>query len=527
MAKTRVHELAKEFGVESKFILAFAKSRGEFIKSASSVVEPPLELRIKRELRAEMAAESATFEQPDISVKDLESGLAGSPYSLPSEQREYIDTTLLPLVATLTTRVAHSTQRITASGRRQLARVNRTLEVYESNQIEGLGPDLATTDRVLRGHSLDREVGYTVAEAAIRQCIDAEPKVRDVVGLGAAKVLAEQFCRDVDRPLVESDIRQLHSLVMVGDSRGGQYKRYANEIEGSAHKPPTPLDTPHHMGELIRWVHSNSLPPLWEAAVVHAWLAHVHPFHDGNGRIARLLANLLLIRGGMPPLIVRASSDRGRYLDALGASDEGGNILPLVRVFRRVVARAAADMESPDFAARLFEAEVARRYGSYYTRWDAAYRDFMNELASRLLLNRLSLEHVGAVGSSDFERTLSRGTGTWRGAGNYWVAKVRRTGYRQDLLLHVAWPSNSNLRLLERDEQAPSIFVSVRNQRPLDARQYLPVGGEGFAYEFTPIVDTGTVLVRMRTDARRLRTRDAAQVAATALERVARQLIVA
>ena len=41
MAKTRVHELAKEFGVESKFVLEKFKEMGEFVKSASSTVELP------------------------------------------------------------------------------------------------------------------------------------------------------------------------------------------------------------------------------------------------------------------------------------------------------------------------------------------------------------------------------------------------------------------------------------------------------------------------------------------------------
>ncbi len=49
MAKRRVHELAKEFGVESKFVLEKLKEMGEFVKSASSTVEPPVEMRFKKE----------------------------------------------------------------------------------------------------------------------------------------------------------------------------------------------------------------------------------------------------------------------------------------------------------------------------------------------------------------------------------------------------------------------------------------------------------------------------------------------
>src|SRR5438105_14669043 len=48
----------------------------------------------------------------------------------------------------------------------------------------------------------------------------------------------------------------------------------------------------------------------------HFRLVAIHPFADGNGRTARLLMNLLLLRGGYPPLAVRPE-DRGAYLDAL------------------------------------------------------------------------------------------------------------------------------------------------------------------------------------------------------------------
>ena len=57
MAKTRVHELAKEFGVESKFVLEKFKEMGEFVKSASSTVELPAEMRFRKEYGANLKAD--------------------------------------------------------------------------------------------------------------------------------------------------------------------------------------------------------------------------------------------------------------------------------------------------------------------------------------------------------------------------------------------------------------------------------------------------------------------------------------
>lgn len=193
MAKKRVHDLAKEFGLQSKVILAFLKARGEFVKSASSTLEPSVVAMIREEFgsRVPSAETSARMEstakRSPVSFGDIEAALAGSPYSLPNEQRAYIEETFLPIVSALQERVSIARNLISAAGRQSLGRINRTSEIYESNKIEGLGPDLATTSRLLAEYSLDEQVGATVAQDAIQRCIDAEPKVRDVIGLGAAR----------------------------------------------------------------------------------------------------------------------------------------------------------------------------------------------------------------------------------------------------------------------------------------------------------------------------------------------------
>ena len=56
MAKVRVHELAKELGVESKVVLTKLKEMGEFVKSASSTVEPPVVKRFTDRFGAELKA---------------------------------------------------------------------------------------------------------------------------------------------------------------------------------------------------------------------------------------------------------------------------------------------------------------------------------------------------------------------------------------------------------------------------------------------------------------------------------------
>jgi Fic family protein len=71
--------------------------------------------------------------------------------------------------------------------------------------------------------------------------------------------------------------------------------------------------------------------------VKSAWLHHrftqIHPFQDGNGRVARALASLVFLREGLFPLIVR-ESDRKEYIGALETAD-AGDLGPLVTFFAR------------------------------------------------------------------------------------------------------------------------------------------------------------------------------------------------
>jgi translation initiation factor IF-2 len=79
VAKTRVHELAKEFGVESKFVLEKLKEMGEFVKSASSTVEPPVEMRFKKQYGDELKAAAASAPAADKAEADKPAAKKAAP----------------------------------------------------------------------------------------------------------------------------------------------------------------------------------------------------------------------------------------------------------------------------------------------------------------------------------------------------------------------------------------------------------------------------------------------------------------
>jgi hypothetical protein len=77
--------------------------------------------------------------------------------------------------------------------------------------------------------------------------------------------------------------------------------------------------------------------PEVQAAWLHHRFAQIHPFQDGNGRVARAIASLVLIKGGLFPLVV-TRDDRLTYINALEAADDGnlGTLVELIARLQRV-----------------------------------------------------------------------------------------------------------------------------------------------------------------------------------------------
>jgi Fic family protein len=98
-------------------------------------------------------------------------------------------------------------------------------------------------------------------------------------------------------------VRHLHTLVIQRSAPefAGQYADLPRYVRYSF---PSPAEVPALMGDFAGWLATASPTPQ-TAFTAHRRLVDIHPFNDGNGRTARLLMNLLLIRSGYPPVAVR------------------------------------------------------------------------------------------------------------------------------------------------------------------------------------------------------------------------------
>ena len=199
---------------------------------------------------------------------------------------------------------------------------------YTSNAIEGNTLTLRETAEVI-------EHGITVGGKALRDHLEAIDHYEAVLWM---RQLAA-----TDTPLDETVVCELHRRIVLRSQPGlaGIYSRLPRRIAGSPVVFPNPTKIPELMDELGGWLRAAPSAPA-AAFEAHFKLTAIHPFGDGNGRAARLLMNLMLLRGGYPPVAVRPE-DRKTYLDALERGSLTQDLRPFQTVLHRRLGATLAD----------------------------------------------------------------------------------------------------------------------------------------------------------------------------------------
>ncbi len=218
---------------------------------------------------------------------------------------------------------------------------------YHSNHIEGNTLTYGETELLLLH---DRTTG----NHSHREYL--EMKAHDVAIEHVRKMAAEPA-----RLITEADVRDLNQILLkesfwkAAETPDGQptrkeiipgeYKSSPNNVRlpnGDIFFFASVEDTPPRMAALMDWLRqeleSPTLHPVALAAKLHHDFVLIHPFGDGNGRVARLLVNYVLMRHGYLPLIVR-TEDKANYLTALQLAD-AGELSTLIGYFHTLTEQA-------------------------------------------------------------------------------------------------------------------------------------------------------------------------------------------
>lgn len=200
---------------------------------------------------------------------------------------------------------------------------------FNSNHLEGNTLTYGQTKLLLI-------FGDTTGDAKLR---DYEEMKAHNVGLELVKrealdksrLLTEKFIRDLNHTILVENFWKTAKTPEGKDTRMevqvGDYKSRQNSVitvTGEIFEYASLQETPAMMADLVTWYNTEEqkgeLSPIELAALFHYRYIRIHPFEDGNGRIARLLVNYILHRHGYPMVVVR-SDDKENYLRILHQCD--------------------------------------------------------------------------------------------------------------------------------------------------------------------------------------------------------------
>lgn len=199
--------------------------------------------------------------------------------------------------------------------------------IYNSNAIEGSTITLQETRLIL-------ETGLTVGGKSLREHFEVINH-RDAIDYVKNLVVSAE-------PINPFHVRQIHKLVLarIDDENAGQYRATQVRIAGATFTPPESWLVPNLMTEWGEWLASEgkNSHPVELASLAHHRLVAIHPFVDGNGRTARLVMNLILMRAGYPPTVIQRINRR-QYYRVLDQADAGKSAA-LVNFVGRAVERS-------------------------------------------------------------------------------------------------------------------------------------------------------------------------------------------
>lgn len=214
---------------------------------------------------------------------------------------------------------------------------------YNSNHIEGNTLTYGQTQLLLL---FDKSTGDVLVSDI------EEMKAHD---LALSQII--ELSKEDERPLSEIFIKELNKIILVKpfwkdaiSPNGvptrkkieiGQYKSSPNSVllrNGEIYEYASPEETPALMRDLLDWYEENKgkLHPVHLAALFHYKFVCIHPFDDGNGRVARLLMNFILLRYNFPMIIIK-SDDKEKYLTSLQKADTGDTLSLLEYIEKQAI----------------------------------------------------------------------------------------------------------------------------------------------------------------------------------------------
>ncbi|HUV81971.1 MAG TPA: Fic family protein [archaeon] len=204
--------------------------------------------------------------------------------------------------------ILNSKRPLPADAVRKLNEEIRLFHTYHSNAIEGNTLTLQETKLIL-------EEGITIGGKSLKEHLEATNNAK-------AFDLLEDMATS-NKKIDHIVIQKIHEIVTIGIlDEAGKYRTKNVRITGAIKTPPDWSKIIGLLDELINKINQSNMYPIETVAFFHHKFVEIHPFIDGNGRVARLLTNLYLITKGYPVIVLK-KEDRRKYYKFLKSADKG------------------------------------------------------------------------------------------------------------------------------------------------------------------------------------------------------------
>jgi len=159
----------------------------------------------------------------------------------------------------------------------------------------------------IEGNQLGKNEAYDVLRG--KEVMARSRDVQEVINYRNVINLIDEESKKKSKYVSEPLMHKIHSIVVekiLDPAQSGKYRTKLVVIKNSetgeiTFKPPAPLEVPYLIKEFISWINNTSdddLHPILKAGIAHHELVRIHPYIDGNGRVARIIATLVLLLGG-------------------------------------------------------------------------------------------------------------------------------------------------------------------------------------------------------------------------------------
>lgn len=176
--------------------------------------------------------------------------------------------------------------------------------IHHGTHIEGNELDLVQAEKVLMGQNIvartrdiQEVINYRRAMEEISREQRAEPPEASLAKGGDIGQITEEFIKKIHAITVD----RILDPSACGEYRATQVVVRNSETGNVSFRPPPAIEIPYQMNEFLHWtagLEKDAMHPVLKAGIVHYELVRIHPFLDGNGRVARVLSTLVLFQEG-------------------------------------------------------------------------------------------------------------------------------------------------------------------------------------------------------------------------------------